>query len=165
MRAALCLVSAIALASCGSDTSGEFETEDGETGTYSIDEGDGETVATIKTDEGTAEMRSGENVPLDLPPGFSLFPGAKVVSNTTISHGDGKGSLVIFESDAEPKAIADYYRKQAETVGVEIGIEMSVNDGMMMAGEGKNGEAFTLNISSEDEGSTAQLMVGKDLGK
>lgn len=165
MRAATCLAAALLISACGSETSGEFETESGEQGSYSIDENNGETVARITTDEGTAEMRSGANVPVNLPKGFSIYPGAKVVSNTTITQNNGKGALIAFEVDASPDEIAEYYRKQAEDAGIDISLEMSVNDGKMLAGEGNDGETFTLNVSKDDAGSTGQLMVGEKLGR
>lgn len=165
MRATLCLAAGLILASCGSETSGDFETEDGETGSYSIDQDNGETVARITTDEGTAEMRSGQNVPVDLPAGFKVFPDARVVSNTTFSQSDSKGSLVILESDADPDAMADYYRKQAEDAGIKIELEMSVNGGKMIGGQSEGGTTFSFNASREDGVTAAQLMVGEKLGR
>ncbi len=165
MLAAVCLVGALLLSSCGSDNSGEFEAEDGSEGSYSFNEENGETIARITTDEGTAEMRSGENVPVDLPSDFSMYPGAKVVSNTTVRQGNGKGALIVFETADSPEKVAGFYRKQAESAGIDIAMEMSVNDGQMLAGEGEDGETFTLNVTQNESGSSAQLMVGEQLGK
>lgn len=165
MRVAPCLVAAILLASCGSDASGTFETDEGERGSYSIDEQSGETVARITTEDGMAEMRSGENVPVNLPAGFTLFPEANVVSNTTFSQADAKGSLIILTSAAEPEVLAEYYRKQAEAAGVKIELELTVDDGKMIGGQSEDGHTFSFNANREGDETTAQLMVGEKLGR
>lgn len=166
MRVSIPVISAaLCLSACGPDTGGTFETEDGETGSYTIDEDSGETTATIRTEDGTATMRSGESVPVDLPDGFSLYPGASVTNNTTFSMDDARGAMVMFESDAEPRAIADFYRKQAEAAGIDIELEMSINGGQMLGGESEGGRTFTLNASRNGESTSAQLMVGEKLGR
>ena len=51
--AAAVAASTLALAACGSETEGEFTTEDGETGEYQIDRATGESSMTVETDDGT----------------------------------------------------------------------------------------------------------------
>ena len=168
MRAAISTASIVAgclmLASCGSEKEGTFETSEGERGSYSIDEDGGTATATIKTDDGTAVMRSGQDVPIDLPDGFTIYPGAKVVSNTTFSQADSSGSLIVLESEAEPDEIAAHYRKQAEAAGIDIQLEMSVNGGKMIGGEGPGGQVFSLNANSDGGKTSAQLMLGGKKG-
>ena len=86
MRLTLAILTpfALTLAACSSETSGTFEGEDGETGEYTIDSSTGEATATITTEEGTATLRSGASVPVELPAGFTTYPGAEVVSNTVV---------------------------------------------------------------------------------
>ena len=155
---------ALALAACGSETSGTFEGEDGETGEYTIDNSTGETTATIKTDDGTATMRSGSNVPVDLPDGFSLYPGASVVSNTVVKQGaGGSGTLVMMTSGDSPEKIAGFYRQQAEKAGIEIQMEMTTNGAQIIGGESGDGLTFSIMASPDGEGGTsAQLTVGKE---
>lgn len=158
-------VAATLVSACGSESSGEFTTGDGQTGEYTIDESTGETTARIETDEGTATMRSGANVPVELSEGFSIYPGATVVSNTVVNHGDGKGNMVQMETDASPDQVAAHYRKQAEAAGIDIKIELSTGDGKMLGGDGPGGTTFSLNASRDGEGPTqAQLMLGSKLG-
>lgn len=163
MRTLVLLAGALALAACGSEKSGSFETGDGGEGSYTVDSDSGETTATITTDEGTVSMRSGGDVPIDLPRGFSAYPGAKVVSNTIIDQGDGKGSLVIMESEDSLDDITGYYRKQAEAAGVNIGVQLTTEQGRMLAGESEAGMAFSLNASEEGGKTTMTLMVGDKL--
>ena len=163
MRKLVLLVGALALSACGSEKSGSFETEDGGEGTYTVDSEDGETTATITTDEGTVNMRSGGNVPVNLPKGFSAYPGAKVVSNTMIDKGDGKGSMVVMESKDSLDDVTSYYRSQAEKAGVKIGMQLTTDQGRMLAGESDNGTSFSLNVNEEGGKTTMMLMVGDKL--
>lgn len=166
MRVKLALVTPLALviAACGSETSGTFEGEDGETGEYTIDQSTGETTATIETEDGTATLRSGSNVPVDLPDGFSVYPGANVVSNTVVKQGGGSGTLVTLSSKDSPEEVAAYYKAQAEKAGVEIQMEMSTNGAQIIGGQSADGLTFSIMASpAEEGGTTAQLTVGREM--
>ncbi|MEZ5695125.1 MAG: hypothetical protein R3E18_01440 [Sphingomonadaceae bacterium] len=149
---------AIVLASCSSEKSGTFETDEGK-GSYTVDQTSGETSATITTEDGTVTMRSGENVAVDLPKGFTLYPGAKVISNTVIAQDDGKGALVVMESEASPQDMSDFYKKQAEAAGVDISIQLSTDEGRMIAGQAADGSSFSFNANAEDGKTVSQLTV------
>jgi len=167
MRVTLALITPIALAlvACGSETSGTIEGEDGETGEYAIDRATGEASATIETAEGTTTVRSGSNVPVDLPGGFSVYPGADVVSNTVVKQGEGSGTLVTLSSDDSPAEVAAFYKDQAEKAGVAIQMEINSNGAQIIGGESDDGLTFSIMASagSEGDGTTAQLTVGKEV--
>lgn len=166
LRVTMALSLAGLLTACGSETSGDFTTEDGEAGEYSLDSESGETTASIETPDGTATLRSGPNVPVELPEGFSLYPGAKVVSNSTVSqNGRDRVVLLAFETSDSSQEVAEYYKQQAENAGVEIQIDATINGGHMVAGEAPDGSVFSLNSSSEDGTTTAQLTTGLRLGE
>ncbi|MXO90770.1 hypothetical protein [Pontixanthobacter aquaemixtae] len=156
--ASMALVSA-----CGSERSGSYETDNGEKVEYSVDTSSGETNATIETEDGTAKIRSGADVEVDLPDGFSLYPGAKVVTNTTFNQADGKGSMIIFTSGDKAADIVSYYRKQAEAAGVKIEMEMKTAQGTMLAGKGEGDKVFSVNANEKDGETTAQMMVGEGI--
>lgn len=161
-RFALVLASSALLAACGSETSGTIEGEDGEVGEYTIDSETGETTATITSEDGTTVLRSGENIEVDLPAGFSAYPGAKVVHNTSVNQGETSGAVVIMESDDSAEDIVTFYRKQADDAGIKVEFEMNMEDGRMLGGKNDEGETFTLNAVDEGDRRTIQLMVGKD---
>lgn len=165
MRYPILIAAACALAACGSEKSGTFETEDGETGEYSVDADDGGATATITTDDGTASFQSGPGVKAKLPDGFTIFPGAKTLSSTNITNDDGVGTMVTLQAEADPDQFASFYRNQAERAGIEIEMEMTINDGKMLAGKGENGKSFSLMATPDEEGgtTTAQLMVSEGL--
>ena len=114
-------VAALALSSCGSETSGTFTTDEGETGEYTIDQNNGEASMTIETPDGAVSMRTGADVPVNLPAGFSLFTGAEILSNTIIDQEGEIGALVTFTSDKSPQEIVNFYREEAEAAGIDVG--------------------------------------------
>lgn len=161
MRSVLTLAATIALAACSSEKSGTFETEGGEKGEYTVDSDNEGVSATVTTPEGTATMQSGENVKADLPDGFTVYPGAKVVSATNVDSPQSKGALVIMETGDAPDKVAAFYRKQAEAAGIKIDMEMTVNGGQMIGGKGPDERVFSLNTTSNDGNTGIQLTVGQ----
>ena len=161
---ALAGTAALFLAACGSETSGEFTTEDGQNAEYTIDKDTGETSMTVEGPDGTATMRSGANVPVSLPDGFSLFPGSKVVTNTVVNQPDGKGTMITFEAAAPADKIIAHYREQAKAAGFDIQLEMNTNGTMMVGGERK-GDGSSLSVTaSGGEPTTGQIIIGTKTG-
>lgn len=165
MRQAAILITgaaALMLAACGSETSGEFKTEDGKNAEYTIDKQTGETSMTIEGKDGAATLRSGANVPVTLPDGFTLFPGSKVVTNTLVDQPDGKGTLVTFEADAPAEDVVAHYRDAAKAAGFDIQIEINTNGTRMVGGERKaDGSSLSVTATTGDDGKTAgQLIIG-----
>jgi len=157
---------ALALAACGSETSGEFTTESGENAEYTIDKDSGETSMTIKGEDGTATMRSGADVPVSLPKGFSLYPGSKVVTNTVVNQPDGQGTMVMFETDAAADKVIAHFREQAKAAGFDIQMEMNTNGTLMIGGE-RAGDGSTLSVTAspgEGAGTSGQLIIGSNSG-
>lgn len=160
-RTGLTSAALLLLAACGSEQEGQFTTEEGERGEYSIDPATGETTARIETEEGTATLRSGASVPVDLPEGITIYPGAGVVSNTVVDHADGSGAMVTLRSEDTPQKIAAHYRREAKAAGYAISLEMTIEDGTLIGGERPDGAVFSLNTTRDTDGSTlAQLMIG-----
>lgn len=157
---------ALALAACGSETSGEFTTADGETAEYTVDKDSGETSMTVEGPDGTTTLRSGAEVPVSLPQGFSLFPGSKVVTNTVVKQADGQGTMVMFETDAAADKVIAHYREQAKLAGFDIQLEMNTNGTMMIGGERKSdGSTLSVTASANDgAATTGQLIIGKQSG-
>lgn len=165
--AALVLASgaALMLAACGSEASGEFTTEDGENAEYTIDKDSGETSMTIKGPDGTATLRSGAEVPVSLPDGFSLYPGAKVVTNTVVKQPDGQGTMIMFETEAAADKVITHFREQAKAAGFDIQLEMNTNGTQMIGGEHKDGSTLSVTASPGGEnGTSGQLIIGSKTG-
>ncbi|WP_298334313.1 hypothetical protein [uncultured Erythrobacter sp.] len=163
---ALSAAGALLLIGCGSETSGEFTTDDGETGEYTIDQTSGESSMTVETEDGTVSMRTNTETPDSLPAGFTLFSGAEVLSNTIIDQGDTKGSLTTFRTDETPDEIVAHYREEAEDAGITIQIETSMNGGKMIGGENEQtGTTFSVSAFPDDDGIvTGQLTISEEPG-
>ena len=164
-RFVLLAATATLLSACGSESSGEFTTADGETGEYSMKaEGEGMT-ATVTTEDGTATMRSGPDAKANLPKGFSLYPGATIITTSTVTQNGETGSMTMFETGDSPDKVADHYRKQAEAAGFEIKTEASVNGSKTYAGEAPDGMTFMVNANASGDKTVAQLVIGKNIGQ
>lgn len=158
---------AIALSACGSDASEADSTAEAERetrGTYDIDAATGETRAEYTDDDGTTTtMRSGERVPVELPPGFSVYPGATVVNNTRVEQADGLLVLLNLESEDTPEEMVAFYREQAEEAGIEIAMTLQSGPMTMIGGEKADGASFSFTATREDDVTSAQLSVGAGL--
>lgn len=155
---------ALLLAACGSETSGEFTTEDGQNAEYTIDKETGETSMTIKGEDGEATLRSGADVPVSLPEGFNLFPGSKVVTNTVVKQPDGQGTMITFEADAPADKVIAHYREQAKAAGFDIQLEMNTNGTLMVGGERKgDGSSMSVTATGSDP-TTGQIIIGTQTG-
>jgi hypothetical protein len=163
-KAALVLAGGVALmlSACGSETSGEFTTADGENAEYTIDKDTGETSMTIKGEDGEATLRSGADVPVKLPAGFTLFPGSKVITNTVVNQPDGQGTMVAFEADAPADKVVAHYRDAAKAAGFDIQLEMTTNGTVMIGGERKADESsITVTATTgDDSATTGQIIIG-----
>jgi hypothetical protein len=155
---------AVMLTACGSETSGEFTTEDGKNAEYTIDEDSGETSMTITGEDGEATLRSGADVPVSLPEGFSLYPGSKVVTNTVVSQPDGQGTMVQFEADAPADKVIAHYKQQAKAAGFAIELEMNTNGTQMIAGKRKDDSASLSVTATSGDMTTGQIIIGSKKG-
>ncbi|WP_379920804.1 hypothetical protein [Erythrobacter sp. R86502] len=158
---------ALMLSACGSETSGEFTTADGEDAEYTVDQETGETSMTINGKDGTATLRSGADVPVDLPDGFSLVPGSKVITNTVVNQPDGKGTMVAFEASAPADTVIAHFREQAKDAGFDIQLEMNANGTMMIGGErAADGSSMSVTATAgNDSATTGQIIIGTKTGE
>jgi hypothetical protein len=150
---------ALMLAACGSETSGEFTTEDGKNAEYTIDKDSGETSMTIKGEDGEETLRAGSSVPVSLPVGFTLFPGTKVVNNMVVNKPGEQGTMIIFEADAPADKVVAHYRDAAKAAGFEIQVEMNTNGTMMVGGERKSDGSKLSITATSGTPTTGQLVI------
>jgi hypothetical protein len=150
------------LAGCGSEQSGTNGDDGGEI-SVAHDDGEGSATAIAGRSDGNVRVESGSDVPIDLPDGFSIYPGAEVVTNTVFDEGDSKGALVTMESDASAEAMVEHYRRQAEGAGVEIELNLTTDTMAMIGGKSADGSPFSFTATREGGAAktTGQLMVGE----
>ena len=166
-RVILAVTCTVALAACNSGTGGTFETDKGEKGSYKLDQGSDGNTLTIKTDQGEFAMQSGDKAGnVDLPPGFAVYPGAKVVANTSLRNDQGTNVSVMMTVPGSVDQVMDYYRRQAEAAGIDIQTEIKSGTTQLIGGESKSGMIFSLNASPSEEGGTsAHISLVSKAGK
>ena len=162
-RLVLVAASIMALSACSSEKSGTITNEDGDTVEYAIDGAGEDVTATISSDDGDATVRSGKNVDVKLPAGFTIYPGAEVQHGTSFTADNGEGGLINMTSSASPQKMVDFYRKQAEAAGARITLSATAGERMMLAGEKDGGVKFTFNAGKSGDKTEAQLVIGEGL--
>lgn len=163
---ALLMATILALAGCGgtdeTQDSGASSNSEPVNGSYSIDAQTGDTIATIETEDGPATLRSGTQVPIDLPAGFSIFPDAEILTNTVFDRGDAGGARITMRTDASPDLVIDHYRAEAEAAGIDIGIDARLNGSRLLGGQGPDGLTFSIDVEpGEDDATLASLTVDR----
>ena len=163
---ALALLAALSLAACevreaddqSADTPGQVEPVGG----YAIDPETGEISAT-HTGEGGAvtRMRAGADVPVQLPDGFTLYPGAEVIDNTRVEQADSELVVLRFVSAATQSQLIDFYREQAGAAGVTLDIDVGRGDARTVAGRGADGRTVSLVVTRGSELTRAQLSLAR----
>lgn len=148
---------AMALSACGSSESGTIDIG-GDEGTYTVDsDGDGYSIQ-ASTEDGEFSLNTGDDLDVDMPDGFTLYPGASVTSDMTLDQDDG-GSVITMESDASADDVLSYYRSEAEAAGIEIKVEMDVRGMKVLAGEDADGASFTVRAGAGDDGGTTTTLM------
>ncbi len=166
-RLAAFTAAALAVGACGgeAENAGENGGECGEPRGFSdmVSEA-GETRARHTGDDGTVTtMRSGERVPVELPAGFALYPGARVTNNTRVEQAAGVLVLLTLESAAQPADMVAYYREQAASAGIDVATSLDSGPMTMIGGENADGTSFSFTATREGEVTRAQLSIGRGL--
>lgn len=142
------------------------EREDVATGSYVVDPETGATRASITNEDGTTTMRAdttsgGEGLTAELPPGFTLYPGAELRSSVEVGRGEGQAVMLTLVSEDPPDTMVAFYRKQAEAAGVPVEIQLATEGLSMIGGRGDNGTQFSFQASREAGETVGELTVGQ----
>lgn len=140
----------------GADPTG---TEQRPTAQHVVDPATGETRMTIPRPDGAATLRSGPDVPLALPKGFTLPDGSRVLTNSLFSRSDGDGTLVTFEAEPSAQAVIGHFRNQAEAAGFAITVEVETAGTLLIVGERKGDGARLAVTATEGMPTQGQLIV------
>lgn len=159
---AMAAIVAALVSACGSERSGTIVTEDGEAN-YTVDTRSGETNMEIQTADGTATVRSGANVAVNLPAGFSVYPGSTVITSTNAAQGDQRVDSVMLQTSDSMEEVIAFYRGQAERGGIAIESEMSTGDMRAFNGSSDAVEQLGVVATRGDEGTIVQLTVAAGL--
>ena len=161
MRAIPAILVLAALAACGSEGAGTTVAEGGDESSYSVERnGDSVEVRATGQDGEEVIVAASAHGSASLPLGFTVYPGAKVVSNSTIETHDGKGSVLYLTTPASREDVTRFYRGQAEAAGIAIATQSTNNAAHSIAGEGSGGKTFMMTASTTPAGTGVQLMIG-----
>ncbi|MGI8943497.1 MAG: hypothetical protein ACR2FJ_04545 [Qipengyuania sp.] len=149
---------------CGSpESEAVSDTESEAPGSYAYDPQTGETRASIRQDDGRiATMRSGESVPVDLPGGFTLYPGAQVESSTQIDSVTGGGWMVRMTSREESDRLVEFYRREAQRADIDLAMNRSMGDMTIIGGDDGKGLAFIFTARHDSDRTHGHLTLSRE---
>ncbi|WP_143738403.1 hypothetical protein [Erythrobacter colymbi] len=154
LRMALAAALAASLAAC--DDAGDAAQPTAE---HTVDPATGETRMTIHGKDGPATLHAGPAVPVSLPPGFTLPPGARVTSNALAARPGGQGVLLSFETDAPAPEVIAHTRREAEAAGFRIEIDLDTAEARTIAGVRAKDRATVSLTVTQGTPATAQLAL------
>lgn len=102
-------------------------------------------------------MRSGPEVPVALPRGFSLYPGAKVVSNTVVGDGAARRALLVLETPDPLAEVMVFYRGQATAAGLSVSLDIGGDERASLGGRLPSGAIVALSARREGGLTRAEL--------
>lgn len=122
------------------------------------DDASGEVRARIVADgKDAVTLRSGDEVPVRLPPGFTLYPGARVIANTAVERGAARRVLLVFETPDPLAKVMLFYRAQAQGAGVALTLDLNGSGAASIGGHTPAGSGFTLTARRVGERTRAEL--------
>lgn len=121
---------------------------------------DGETRARIAVDEGgAAELRTGANVPVALPAGFAIYPGATVTRNTQVARGNSRRVLVEFSTPDSVAKVMEFHHAQAVAAGVSLTLDLRGTDAASIGGSRRGGGEFAVTARRNGGATLGELAI------
>lgn len=118
----------------------------------------GETSARVALKgEAPATLRSGPHVPVTLPRGFTLYPGAKITANTVVQRGGSERVLLVFETPASLETIVGFYRAQAKRAGAILRLDLVATQRASIGGTLSGERVFALAARRQGDISRVEL--------
>jgi hypothetical protein len=102
----------------------------------------------------------GADLAVDMPKGYTLYPGVMVITKSNVDQGDSIALVVVMASKDSPEKLVSFYRKQAEAAGVEFSVDSKDGGTQTLMGNSPDGTIFVLSALADESGTTAQLTVG-----
>lgn len=117
----------------------------------------GETRHTI-TPRGESQVvsRSGPRVPVTLPAGFTLYPGAQVIANTIVERDGNERILVVFETTGQIADVMAFYRRQVAEAGGTFKLDVGGETRASLGGTLAQGGSFAISVR---QGATTRVEI------
>lgn len=110
-------------------------------------------------DSGKVALRTGPKVPLDLPEGLTLYPGAEIEGNTLVTRNGRKRSLLEFRTPDPPADVLTFYHGQAKGAGMAAEIDLAGPGGGSLGGNLPDGRVWSVAVKSAGKGSHAVVAI------
>ncbi|WP_375290628.1 hypothetical protein [Qipengyuania sp.] len=128
-------------------------------GSYVADPESGTIHARIGEGESAVQLRSGSEEPVSLPPGFTLFPGARVVQNNTVEGAGAVRSLIVQTSPQPLAEVMLFYRQQASAAGIATTLDIMGDGQASLGGVGRSLE-FAVSARRVGYATRIELSIG-----
>lgn len=119
--------------------------------------GEGENTTTVfeAADGSGVVVGAGAAAAVSGPEWARPYPGSRIVS--AIDAGPNQGGMTVFETDAAPETVIEYYRQRAEQAGLPTGATMSMGEMRQYAAEAENGQSLTVVVTPNEGRSTVNV--------
>lgn len=104
-------------------------------------------------------MRSGLAVPVILPRGFTVYPGARVTGNTVAQLSNTRRVLVQFETPDPVAEVMLFYRAQARAAEVSLTLDLGGTEAASIGGRTADGD-FALTARRAGSVTRAEMAFG-----
>lgn len=105
-------------------------------------------------------MRTGPKVEVALPDGFTIYPGAVIVSNTLVERSKNRRMLLEFVTRESPEKTISFYRRQAEAAHLDLRLDLTGPEGGGLGG--MLGDGRTLSIAVRPRGSGSHVVIATE---
>lgn len=104
-----------------------------------------------------AIVRSGPLVPVRLPPGFTLYPGAKVTGNTVVEGAGKRRVLLVFETPDPLEKVMAFHRGQADAAGTTLTLDLGTPEQASIGGRLPSGGHLTISARQRPAGTRVEF--------
>lgn len=115
---------------------------------------------TVQTEEGQVSFEAGGSLPEGFPSDFPVYPGAKVVSSSTVQGEKDSGMSVVWETSDSQATVADYYKKELPAAGYSVVSTFAANDSLTISFKKGETEGFMGVTSGEGGKTTISVTIG-----
>lgn len=112
-----------------------------------------------------AELRSGPALPVNLPRGLTIYPGARVIGNTLVMRGSARSVLVEFETPEPIAKVIAFHRAQARAAGVTLTLDLAGTNAASIGGRTAADGEFAVTARRSSGATIVELSVSVPAGR
>ena len=128
-------------------------------GTVIRDPRSGQTRMRVGVGEDAVHLQSGVTLPVELPDGITVFPGASVTSHSRVLRGGRVRTLIAFTTPQPLPEVILFYRQQVKEADIALAVDLTSQDRASLAGKGPELD-FALALRRSGGLTRAELAVG-----